>query len=90
MTQGKNSLSQRLPSIVEGMQDTSSHIKVFVICYETYGSNKELFFNKFQSILYFITKSDMITGNNQRLAIEGVLTINQRSKCFFPNACCEY
>ena len=89
MTQGKSFLSQRLPSIVEGMQDTSSDIKVFVICYVIYGSNKELFFNKFQS-MHFITKSDMITGNNQRLVIEGVLTINQRSKCFFPNACCKY
>ena len=67
------------------MQDTSSHIKVFVICYVIYGSNKKLFINKFESTLHFIAKLDMITGNNQRLVIEGVWAINQRSKCFFPN-----
>ena len=72
------------------MQDTSSHIKVFVIRYVIYGSNKKLFINKFESTLHFIAKLDMITGNNQRLVIEGVWTINQRSKCFFPNACFEY
>ena len=49
MTQGKSSPSQSLPSIVEGMQDTSSHMKVFVICYVIYGSNEKLYINKLKA-----------------------------------------
>lgn len=56
------------------MQDTSSHMKVFVICYMIYGSNEKLYINKFESTLHFIAKSGMITSNNQRLANKGLWT----------------
>ena len=64
MTERKRFKSQSLPSTLEGMPDRSSHIKVQHIChcYLLCGSNviEKLYFNKFESNLHFITKSDMI------------------------------